>query len=243
MLPFPKSRPLQFRLGSLFLVTAMVAVCFSVACTAGLMEALGTAAAMAILVAARRCRRGGMFYLDTLLISAPALGLLWLVAVDRSRFLEECDYCRSRSDVTRYRVLGITVSETRHERPTLRSRVAEDLGAPCPHSYQRRHQHRWWGLVYCARPPIRDSSIRDSSIKDSSIRETDQRSADQWYSRPIARIVRSIGRQRPELSEEFRRKVLFDHNLQYWRRFVEELEQAKASHGKPAPGRLSSHVE
>ena len=86
--------------------------------------------------------------------SAVAAPVLWFALVDWSWFVELCPRCDHDVNITRYRVAGLTVSEERLRLPDRSVEwILEDAGRPCPHSNMGLwHKHRWWGLVYCARP-------------------------------------------------------------------------------------------
>jgi hypothetical protein len=148
-----------------------------------------------------------------LVAAVAALGLLWFVAVDECGITELCNHCRSERHLRQYRVFAFVTSETVDEYRTPVSLIAQDLGAPCPHEYERVPVYRMWGLLYYI-------SAGPCGLFGLA--------GEDWYDEHAAGIVRSRGQACPELAEEFRRRVLLDHDPEYSSRFIDELREAKA---------------
>jgi len=138
------------------------------------------------------------------------LVLVWFLGVDRSWFVETCGDCYSSRDVIQYRFLTVPFSERVVEQESPISRVARDLGVPCPHRNLTRWQkERWWGLLFCCCPC--KSGITSLTW--------DERLYDE---RTIA-IIKSLVKSNPELPEEFYRRILVEHDLKYWEQFKEQV--------------------
>ena len=136
--------------------------------------------------------------------------VLWFLGIDRSWFVEGCDDCNFTRDVVQYRILGIPIHEIVREYHPVYARVASDLGAPCLHQHHFRwHKHRWWGLCYCAWPCI--NGIFYLGADDS------------WYSAELIEKVKAKGVIYLKLAEEFRQRVLYNHDWDYWNRFKAEM--------------------
>jgi len=143
------------------------------------------------------------------MIAPIALAALWFLGVDKSWFWEECNDCAYQCDVIQYRFFSIPLHERKTERRTPIELVARDLGAPCPHSdLHRGHKHRWWGLCFCAWPCI-------NGITGLS--------GPPWYDEQLSARVKAAAAENPTLGEEFRRRVVYGHDWNYFKRFRDEL--------------------
>lgn len=141
------------------------------------------------------------------------LAILWFVGVDRSWFIEGCEDCLFHRDIVQYRIFGIPIHERSDERNSLIQLVARDLGAPCAHrGFYRLHKHRWWGLCYLGWPKI-DGTFALGSTEES------------WYNEDVADKLKAVALVNPTLGEEFRRRVLYRHDWNYWRCFGRELRE------------------
>lgn len=135
---------------------------------------------------------------------------LWFLGVDKSWFVEGCEDCNFNRDVVQYRIFGIPIHEIVREYHPVYARVGRDLGAPCPHQHHFRwHKHRWWGLWYCAWPCINGTYYLSAD--------------DTWYSAELIAKVKAKATIDPKLAEEFRQRVVYDHDWDYWNRFKAEL--------------------
>jgi hypothetical protein len=212
---------LQFSLRSLFILTGVVAGFFSIACSVGYEEACGTLIAAILIACAARWRRSGLFLIVRMTIAVLGIGLLWMVAVDRSWIREVCPDCWLDRDILQYRVFRIPVhEEVTGEYSTDLCRIGIDLGAPCRHHFHRELMTRYWGMLYPAHPCSR-----------GTVRLT----AGEWYDERMAEIVRAEGRESPGLAEEFHRRVFVEHDIDYSWTFFAELTRRKAG-GAQAQG-------
>ncbi len=187
---------------------------FAIACNVGSVEVAGTLAAVLLMLFALRWRRAGALLVVRILIGAVAVALLWLVAVDLSRFREECEDCWLDRDIWQVRVYGIPIHEWTCEHGIV-PRIASDLGVRCQHLRSSRvHLTRLWGLVYPARPCF-CGIIRLSG--------------DNWYDDATAQMVRAKGSSSPALVDEFRQKVLVAYDQQYLTGFLAKLKQSQTT--------------
>ncbi len=135
----------------------------------------------------------------------------WFLAVDFSWFEENCPACLESRTVLQYRVCVCTVREETQVLPSDIQRASVDLGVPCSHpAVERWHKHRWWGLVVCRCPCINGTF---GLVGDPN-----------WYDRNLAAKVKSLRASRPEISKEFRQRVLINHDHEFWRALVAEME-------------------
>jgi hypothetical protein len=215
---------MQYSLRALLALTACLALAVGVvtwvARSAGAIEAAGTLVAALALVAAGWFRRRRRHLLVPILLAAGALVLLWFVAVDRSVFFERCEHCDTHAYIVQYRVYGIPLSSSKQfVHGQLLSWIARDLGAPCPHKYERVHLTRHWGLLYCARPKIGIVCCFRDPDRDS------------YYYRQYREVLSLKARKEPQLGEEFRERVLLQQDMDYLPRFFQELRSAKNKSG------------
>jgi len=143
-----------------------------------------------------------------------AIIVIWAVGVDWSVFKEGCDQCRSHWNVFEFRFFGLPAYQWHGQdhSPTLR-RIAEDLGAPCPHRFHRIHLIRAWGLVYPS-PCISGTCCLDEG---------------DWYDDKQRALARMLAERDPELGPEFRRRVLLGRDFVYLKKFYSDLKAESAA--------------
>ena len=149
-----------------------------------------------------------------LVLSAVLLGgpVAWFVAVDWSWFIDECPDCGYSADVAQYRLLTFAVSEDVRAYPTLRQRIASDLGRPCYHRRLARwHKHRWWGLCHCA-APCWNGTVRIVFPESHA-----------WYD-TMSERVRAIGVENTELGREWYDRVIIGRDWNCAQSFYCELD-------------------
>jgi hypothetical protein len=196
----------QFSLRWLFAVTTAIAVCAFVFSLTGLLET--------ILVAIAIAHVGVGVHLTWPLARrmAFAWGAMvgWFAVMDYSCFWEGCDHCHSHWFVTEVRVLHRPVwSRPYEDHSPLLGRVADDLGAPCPHEFTRWRVWRFWGCVW---PQVSWSGTCCIATED------------EWYSPEVREQVRAIGRQDPALGREFQR-ALVDRNHLCVKRIMQKIRK------------------
>jgi hypothetical protein len=136
--------------------------------------------------------------------SVALLPVLWFLLVDWSWFEESCPDCLYARSVFQYRVGTVVVNERTAEHHSLIERVAEALGTPCRHpSLCRWHKHRWWGLCFCAHPCSNGTS--QLAVDENLVL------GDEF----LAHLGRRAGGD-PQLADEFRRRVLQQHDWPFW---------------------------
>ena len=211
----PNCGRFQFSLRALLVFTTIVAVYFSMGSSIGYVEATGTLASLLLLIAAWRWRRARL--LVRVLIGAAAVALLWMAAVDWYWVGEICQDCRRARSFIQIRVYTIPVyEETIREYDTI-ERVAKDLGLTCLHVHSSRTGlWRRWGLVYPLLLPF-------CGTRSQLEQHTD------WYDDAAAEIVRAKGQASPRIVDEFRQRVLVDHDWQYAETFLAEVRRSRSA--------------
>jgi hypothetical protein len=208
-------RPFQFTLRTLFLFTTLVAVYCSITCSVGYEEATGVMLALLLALIAVRWRGRGIFTAIRVLLALAAIGIFWMVAVDRSWVREVCSDCLLDRDILQYRLFRMPVhEEVVGEHSIDNCRIALDLGMPCQHRFQRVLMTRYWGLFLPA---------------DPSFRGTVRLAGNEWYDDCMAEIVRAKGRETPGLAEEFHQKVIVEHDWNYSWAFFDDVIRRKES--------------
>ncbi|HUE70279.1 MAG TPA: hypothetical protein VMP01_05265 [Pirellulaceae bacterium] len=212
----PSRYRLQFSLRWLFVVVTAIAVCALVYRITGLVESIGVAVAFVLCgicinlppLRFRRSLRG--------ILLALAAGIVWMVGVDYSYFWEGCGYCRSHWNVEEVRVFHQPVWSRQSEDhlPSIRL-IAEDLGAPCPHRYERWHLNRLWGFLLLGPPNINGTCCLAGG---------------DWYVHADRDYVRAIGARDPKIGVEFQ-KALIEHDHKTLKRLLDEV--------RPPPSRGS----
>jgi hypothetical protein len=141
----------------------------------------------------------------------------WFLAIDFSWFVERCPDCLCDRSAIEWRVLGFPVRKSLVAEPNLIEQVAADLGVTCSHpSLERWHKHRWWGLCICAYPC--HNGITGLTGDPS------------WYDSQLSLKVRELVAAEPGLPQEFRQRVLIDHDREYWLAFRDRLTELKGQH-------------
>ena len=136
--------------------------------------------------------------------SALLLIPAWFLLVDRSWFIDDCPDCGYSSDVLQYRVAGWAIHEDTRNDFSILQRFAADLGTECTHpQITRWHQHRYWGLWFCASPCI--NGLHGLYEDDS------------WYDSSTTAQVKAFAKANPSLHAEFSQRVLKDHDFTFFR--------------------------
>ncbi len=156
--------------------------------------------------------------------------LFWFLGVDLVVFTEDCNRCRYGRMVIQARVLSIPIYEKIDEDHTEIERIARDLGVACSHrdiDFERFYMYRFRGLC------IPDRSNGSCIWRLSS--------GESWYTEELATKVRAIGLDNPEIGEEFRNRMLYRKDWDYWRRFMLELRDDKVDRILLSVKSLSDH--
>lgn len=198
----------QFTLRRLFIFITAIGVCAAVFRITGWIETAGVTIAMCLATAAWAlpqfryyvAARGGLVCL--------ALATLWMSAVDFSWFREGCPHCDSHYDVLEYRVFRQAVWSRSGEDhcPSIRL-IADDLGVPCAHHYERWQKWRLWGLFYPA--PCHNGICCMADLD--------------WYVTADRARMRKMAADNPKLGPEFREQVFVKQNWTYLRRFIDDF--------------------
>ena len=142
-----------------------------------------------------------------LFLSVVILIVLWFIAIDKSWFIEGCENCLYHRDVIKYRFFTIPIYEHSSETHTPVEIIAQALGSPCPHkNWYVRHKYRWWGLVFCVCPCESGTTGFNYDIES-------------WYHASLREKLREASERNPTLGEEFRQRVVYKNDWDYWSRF------------------------
>jgi hypothetical protein len=154
--------------------------------------------------------------------------LFWFLGVDSFWFNERCGNCHYERDAVQYRVFGAVIYERSQDHHAIMELVARDLGAVCLHQdidLNRIKMYRFRGLC------IHDGPIIHRTWRLSG--------GESWYTEELAAKVRILARDNPELGEEFRNRVVYGHDWNYWGRFIRELRDDKIEQVVLTAGSLS----
>lgn len=138
---------------------------------------------------------------------------IWFAGIETSAYYEGCSYCDSRRIAVETRAFGVLVASRFHShRESFQARIAEDLGAPCPHCFLRELLGRRRGLVL---PTIRKNiplTLLPVPVPD-------------WYRKNAPMIIAELKRRNPALPDEFQRKALLTKDEEYLRGLIESMHQ------------------
>lgn len=143
----------------------------------------------------------------------PGAVAFWFLAVDWSWFVEDCPDCFYQRHLCVYRVCGIPLHTQIIEYHTPFEFFSRDLGYPCPHPrYWRFHKYRLWGLCVCKWPCHHGTFGVEGGPQSK------------WYPPSRQAEIKGIAATRPSLGEEFRERVVYHHDMDYWLEFCRPLE-------------------
>lgn len=210
---------LRFSLKALLGFTTVAAVFFWIGSRVGYIEAIGLVAAIVLFTCAKNA---GSRKTWRPMARTFGIGILWMTAVDVSWFWEVCQDCRLDREALHCRVYGVSVLRIPlGEYSWIVCRIAEDLGKPCQHQFEREHLTRFWGMFLPARPGFFTGTLR---LGDGP---------PEWYDEETSRILRMRAQASPELAEEFHARVIVSRDREYTREFVWGLIEERT--GKPFP--------
>lgn len=198
----------QFNLRWLFTVITLCALCAFVYRLTGPYETAFIAIALTLLVASLKLWKGRAIWLRSIMLTVAGV-MIWMAAIDLSFFHEGCGHCNSHWHRGELRLLHqpFWSWKGRDHFPTLKL-IAEDLGAPCPHDYQRTHLLRFWGLWWPGSPFINGTCCL--ATKD-------------WYDNATRQRVRELAVGDPDLGNEFRQRGVLDHDRDFLREFFAKV--------------------
>jgi len=202
-------------LRSLFAATTACALCALVYRLTGGFETVVVAFAIVVCAVCVGKWKYRLYWLRGILMAACAAAV-WMVGVDYSEFREGCEHCGSHWSVGEARVFhqAIWTRKSPDHFPIWKM-IAEDLGAPCPHHYERWHKIRLWGLIWPG-PPWQNGTCCLSS-KDSQT----------WYEEVGRTRVKALAASDPEVAAEFRQRALQEQDLTYLRSFLTRIHSLK----------------
>jgi hypothetical protein len=146
-------------------------------------------------------------------LATLAAATFWMAAVDYLTYRKGCIHCASHAIHGDYRVFHQPVWSLQDEDhfPDFRM-IAEDLGAPCPHEFERFERMRLWGLL------IHGPGSYGICCLDGGDRYRDS----------LRDRARRMGATDPKLAAAFRDEVCLQHNWVYARKFIGDLLAADA---------------
>ena len=150
----------------------------------------------------------------TIVVIVVALGLvcLWFTAVDYSVFFERSTTTRADRAILQYRVFGRAVHETVVETSNVMESIGRDLGVKDEWvNAERVHWQRYWGLLMCACPCM------------SSVWGMEPYTGGYEYSEELGKQARRLAASDPEITEEYRRRVLMDRDSQFFAAIMQRL--------------------
>lgn len=133
----------------------------------------------------------------------------WFISIESFWFFEDCFHCRNSRIVTETRIWSVVVHRKvwAWRDPTTIERIAADLGIPCRHNKTKLWQkQRWSGMCLL----VEDGGTRIS---------------DDWYPPCARETVRSWASD-PTFVDTFRRRVMEDFDVQFWRSLIFRLYDA-----------------
>ena len=209
-----KRRRFQFSLRTLLIIVAAAAGLFAIWSRTSTVEAAGCAVSGLAIWAAMRLRflaRLGL--LARLFVLAIGLAGLWFFAVEESEYVDNCPDCKYLAIVGQYKIFGVVVSEkTYHNSQSLVEQVASCLNVKCSHPHvERWHKNRFWGLLICRCPCINGTLnlVGDQSPEFVEV---------------LGQALRRQEKQNPNLSAEFKERVLEKHDMVYWRQLMQIVD-------------------
>ena len=147
--------------------------------------------------------------------------ILWFLVVDLSQFVEECDDCFYSKDIFEFRILTLPIYRIEREYESPIAYTAKKLGVACLHNnINRWHRQRRWGMLICFRP-CHTSVYRLSSSDDKN------------YELLIDENIQEYLNKHPDLPREFKQRVLFEHNIEYWEQLKNKLFLQKPTNSEP----------
>jgi hypothetical protein len=198
---------IQFNLRWLFAVITLCAFCALVYRLTGPYETAFVVIALMLLVACVGQWKGRAIWLRSIMLGVPST-MIWMAAVDLSYFHEGCGHCGSHWRRGEIRLLHQPCwSWKERDHFSMWKLIAEDLGSPCPHDYQRTHLMRFWGLWWPGSPFINGTCCLAVPRYDEAARER----------------VRELAASDPDLGKEFQQRGLLDHDRDFLRGFFAKV--------------------
>lgn len=223
---------IQFSRRHVIATVVLIATLLLLGLTVGWEVALAALAVILVAAAGAWCLRRRHFVVGTAVLAILGLVVCWMLFVDLSLFVESCPDCHLYHDVLQFRVLGIPVHEIIRPADATFARVAEDLGHPCPHRFQRWHKVRLWGLVYARWPNINGiTRLTGGDEREDGV--------DTWYDDRAAAIVRAAGKSTAGLGDEFFRRACLDKDWCYLWKFMDAVRAKRVVAPNPSADLVS----
>lgn len=147
---------------------------------------------------------------NRVIILLAALSLIWIFSIDRSLFVDSCEDCFWSRDVVQYRFATIPFYTRYIEYNSSISYVSHELGDICKHeNVKRYYKQRWWGMIFCYCPCT--GSIDRLNCDD------------ELYNEGVRGRIKLLLISNPHFPEEFKKHVLREHDMEYWKKIRKEL--------------------
>ena len=144
---------LQFRLRTIFFLTALSSVVALTLSASTWLAALGVGLAILIGRCALAMRAVRFRIAMQLVLILFSIGMLWINGVDRSIWYEYCPICGDHRFIVETRICGIAIfTNTGMMHEGNQSLMRTDLGKPCAHTFESEHASRVWGLLLVGKP-------------------------------------------------------------------------------------------
>lgn len=187
----------RFTLRTLFAAITLFAIWAFVFRLTGVFESVIIGIATVVMSVCLSQRQQWSRWIRVPLLTLSALAV-WMVGVDYSEFGINCDQCHHHWYEGEFRILGqpIWSRKSRDHFPILKA-IAEDLGAPCPHVYERWHKIRLWGLIKPGPPFINGTCcLYDRSWNDEAAQAR------------LRAHRRALAAQNPRLGKDFQQALI-----------------------------------
>jgi hypothetical protein len=150
-------------------------------------------------------------------VLACAVTVIWFGSIDLTVVFERCDHCLTPRVVVNVRVLTCVVASVERTRDeSLVSKMASELGMGCPHRFSEWPKRRYMGMVVPV--DLASEGQGDWMLGDGEAHE--------WYGESERQQLRQLSRANPGLADEFRERVLFQHDYRYLSSLVNRIRSS-----------------
>ena len=149
--------------------------------------------------------------------------LIWFGAVDTTHVFERCDHCLASRWVTNVRVLAYVVDSTvGRQYMHLEGFLASDLGVKCPHRFASWPKGRSLGMVVPFGIWNREQGdyLLGDMLINNPYPELDKIFG---YDESARERLRQLHLKNPGLADEFRERVLFQCDREYFKSLLNQI--------------------
>lgn len=139
---------------------------------------------------------------------------IWFVVVHRVERYARCPICYYTIESSTIEVFCIPVSSETYESWGLTLQLARDFGCPCEHAQMADGfpLRDWWGLLYCPDP-----------VEGTWGGFRDMEESEELYREVIHPKIEQLKKDRPDLADEFCRRVVQQGDKDYFIEFDDEV--------------------